>query len=140
MLVSYDCFLETASLNMFGSSKHLLKVFVSCFIPVIMFLIALVVFSLIKMILCGWIMYLRWMSIAIITILFNLYSNTASLILSIFNCKTIEDDIWLVRDLDLICWKGSHSKWAFMFGIPMIIFFIFGLPILGILLLTLRWK
>ena len=46
----------------------------------------------------------------------------------------------MVWDLGMICWKGSHAWWAFMFGLPMIIFFVFGIPILGIFVLFLSWK
>jgi len=90
---------------------------------------------MIKLILWKRIMFFRWICIAIITILFNLYSNTTSLILSIFNCKQIEEDILLVRDLKMECWTGSHAWWAFFYGVPMIIFFVFGIPLLGVLIL-----
>lgn len=140
MIVSYDCFLVSTNLNIFGSSKHLFKVFVSSFLPLIFIGIAFIIFLCCKLILWKRIKFIRWILIGIITVLFNLYSNTTSLILSIFNCKKIEDEILLLRDLEIKCWTGSHAWWAFMFGIPMIILFVFGLPILGCVVLYLNRK
>jgi len=86
MIVSYDCFLDTTNLNMFGSSKHLFKVFISSFLPLIVIGIALVVFLFVKMIFCKRIRFFRWIVIGIITIIFNMYPSITQLILSIFNC------------------------------------------------------
>jgi len=140
MIVSYDCFLEATKLNMFGASKHLLKVFISSALPVIFISVALVAFSIMKLILWKRIRLIRWILIAIITILFNLYSSTTSLILSIFNCQTIETTARLRRDYELKCWVDSHARWAFFYGVPMIVFFVFGLPIFGILVLFFNRK
>lgn len=140
MIVSYDCFIESTQLNLFGSSKHLFKAFISSFLPLIFIFISLIIFTFVKIIFWKRIKFLWWILIAIVTVLFNLYSSTTSLILSIFNCSRIENTIWLNWDLELKCWTGSHSRWAFFFGVPMIIFFIFGLPLLGILILCLNRK
>ena len=138
MIVSYDCFLVSTNLNIFGSSKHLFKVFVSSFLPPIFIGIALFIFLIFKLILCKRVKFIWWILIAIITVIFNLYSSTSSLILSIFNCKSIEENQYLSWDLEIQCWKGSHARWAFLYGIPMIIFFVFGLPLIGALILFLN--
>ena len=140
MIVSYDCFLDTTQLNIFGSSKHLFKAFVSTFLPVIFISIAIIVSIMFKLILWKRIRLIWWILIAIITVLFNLYPNTASLILSIFNCYKIEGVFRMRRDLEIKCWEGSHNWWAFYFGVPMIVFFIFGIPILGIVVLFFNRK
>ena len=140
MIVSYDCFLEATKLNMFGSSKHLFKVFISSFLPLIFIGVALIAFTFMKIIFWKRIRLIRWILIAIITVLFNLYSSTTSLILSIFNCQMIETTVRLWWDYELKCWVGSHAWWAFFYGIPMIIFFVFGLPIFGILVLFFNRK
>jgi len=140
MIVSFDCFIESTHLNIFGFSKHVFKTFISSFLSLFVFLIVLIVFSIIKLMFRKSIRFIRWICIGIITILFTLYANTTSLILSIFNCKTIEDDKWLVWDLEMICWKDYHAWWAFFYGVPMLVLFVFGLPILGILILFLNRK
>jgi len=138
MIISYDCFIEETKLNLFGSSKHLFKVFLSSFLPLIFIIAALIIFSFLKIILWKWIRLIWWILIAIITILFNLYSSTTSLILCIFNCQTIESTIRLRRDYELKCWVDAHARWAFFYGVPMLVFFVFGLPIFGILVLFLN--
>lgn len=80
------------------------------------------------------------MAISVLTILFQLYNNTSSLVLAIFNCTGIEGVLRLQRDMDLRCWTSNHMRWAFGFGIPYTVLFILGLPILGIVFLTINRK
>lgn len=140
MLVSFDCFLENTNLNIFNSSKFLFKVFVSAFTPFVLILLFLFMSLIVKAIFRKFVLLLRLFVISILTILFTMYSSTSQLILSIFNCKQIEDLTLLERDLHVECWSVSHMRWAFGFGIPFIILFIFGLPIFGILFLRIKRK
>ena len=39
--------------------------------------------------------------------------------LSAFACKEIEDgEYWLIDDLDIRCWHGSHTKYALFIALP----------------------
>ena len=143
MVVSYDCLLEDTRLNLFGSSDYIFKTFVSVFIP--FFLIALttlfwmVAYAL--LICCRKKINLkRYIIVSIISIMLLMYPNTSSMILSLFKCREIGGLPYLERDMMLECWKGSHQSWAYFFGIPYMIFWVFGLPLLGIVFLTINRK
>lgn len=139
MIVSFDCFLEQSKLNIFGSSKFLFKVFISSFFPLLLILLFIFLSSVVKCILCKRVLFKWLIVISGLTILFTMYSNTSQIILSLFNCKTIENERLLERDLEIPCWKAIHMWWAFGFSLPLLILFVFGLPILGIVFLWFKW-
>lgn len=139
MIVSFDCFLENTNLNIFNSSRFIFKCFISAFFPFILILFFTILSVLVKLFLWKWVILIRLIVISVLTILFTMYSSTSQLIVSIFNCKEIESETYLEWDLELKCWDSSHFRWAFGFGIPFIILFIFGLPVLGIVFLRL-WR
>lgn len=139
MILSYDCFIKE-TFKIFGNSLFVFKVFLSSFIPLII-LILLWLFGILgKIILWKKLNYKRLMVITIITIFFNLYSGTSSNIINLFNCKNIEDKSLLTWDLTVICWKDQHLIWALAFGVPFMIFWIFGLPLFCILFLCINKK
>lgn len=51
MVVSFDCFLQSTRLNVFGSSDYLFKTFVSAFLPFVLICISLCVSLFVKLIL-----------------------------------------------------------------------------------------
>lgn len=55
--------------------------------------------------------------------------------LSLFNCVTVEDKLYLLRDFGVECWKGKHLFWVLLNGVPMILVWVFGLPLFGLLML-----
>lgn len=51
---------------------------------------------------------------------------------SIFNCAHIfnDDKLYMVSDMSIPCWVGSHRDYAYHFGIPTIIIWLIGLPVI----------
>ena len=90
--VSYDCFLKQTWLNFFGSSDYLFKAFISGFVPFILIALSFIISIFFKVILRRKIRLTRWLIICSLTIMFQLYMNTSSLVLAIYNCMSIEDD------------------------------------------------
>ena len=131
MFLSYDCFIKS-TFPIFGSSFFIFKVFLSSFIPLLLAVVLLLMGLIAKGIFRKWLSYKRLVVISLITIFFNLYSGTSSNIINLFNCKTIEEDSLLTRDLTVTCWKSSHLIWSLAFGVPFMIFWVFGLPFFGI--------
>ena len=100
-----------------------------------------ILFSFIcKLILWKWLNLLRMITISTITIVFTLYSSTSSIILNLFTCRTIEDDLVLARDVKIKCWEGNHLRWSMGFGLPFLLLWVFGIPVLGIMFLFNRRK
>ena len=54
----------------------------------------------------------------------------------LFFCVEIDNgDKWLQQDLDIRCWDSTHIKWSLAIGIPSIILWILGIPLLGFYML-----
>ena len=52
------------------------------------------------------------------------------------NCYEIDTgELWLEADLDIECWSSLHKKWFFSVGIPLLIFWVFGMPLLAFAIL-----
>lgn len=62
------------------------------------------------------------------------------MIISIFNCKTIESEQRLSRDMQIPCWQERHLIWSIGWGVPMMLVWVFGFPIAGTLFLFFRRK
>lgn len=75
------------------------------------------------------------MIISSIIVLFLLHPSLTGMSMGLFNCYEIDSgEYWLFKDLSVRCWHGSHNSWAFGLGIPMIFFWVFGLPLVGFIL------
>jgi hypothetical protein len=54
---------------------------------------------------------------------------------AMFNCKSLDGSLYLQSDLEINCWDGNHDFTAKMLGIPSILVWIFGFPMLAFFLL-----
>ena len=54
---------------------------------------------------------------------------------SLFACRSVCDDkrTFLRADLDVSCWEGIHSYYAFDLGLPMLFLYVIGLPVAALL-------
>ena len=70
--------------------------------------------------------------ISVWIILYLLHPTLTGMAMGLFNCYEVDTgQFWLYKDLKIRCWQGTHPVWAFGLGIPMIIFWIVGLPVIG---------
>lgn len=99
MIISYDCLLKETWLNFFGLSDFIFKTFVSTLLPFAILMVGVMFSILCKLLLWKWLNMLWMITISAITIVFTLYSNTSSLILNLFTCWTVEDELVLARDV-----------------------------------------
>ena len=52
--------------------------------------------------------------------------------LKLLSCQTLDDDnLYLVEDLDLLCWTGHHMTWAAVLALPGLFGYAFVFPLLG---------
>ena len=60
------------------------------------------------------------------------YPSLIIIFFDLFNCYKIEQgELWLINDLQLRCWHYDHLFWAFMIGIPGILFWVIGIPFIA---------
>ena len=70
--------------------------------------------------------------ISVIIVLFLLHPSITGMAMGLFNCYEVDTGkYWLYKDLRIRCWNGTHPAWAFGLGIPMILWWVIGLPVAG---------
>ena len=136
--LSFDWFAENTSMQAFTPSTTIFKLFLTGLLPLGLIFLFSVVF---------WILYLtgiKWFKdlkrniiISVIWIIYLLHPTLTKSSLSIFQCTTVDTDMKRVTIEMTIEWYSStHTFWALAVGIPMIVVWVFGMPIimLGILI------
>ena len=124
----------------YGSSEFIFKSFLTCLLVFPVLLFFYLVCLIYKAIWRSKTSLKRNLIISTLTILYFLHPNITEKILSFFKCVTIDDETRMTNDLKMFCWKSTHLKWGFGFFLPMILLWVLGLPILGIIFLTLKRK
>jgi hypothetical protein len=68
-----------------------------------------------------------------ISVLYLLYPNLCTEALQLFACQNVcnQKSGFLSADLNEPCWEGRHVHFAFGIGVPMIILYVIGLPLLA---------
>jgi len=140
MIMSFDCFLQETKLLIFGESTILLKALLISVMPIVIVLFFYFILFCLKLCLWWRISLKRLLVVCLITIIFFVYSNISSLIISLFSCTSINGVSRLSRDLELICWEGKHLAWTLGFALPLVVVWVFGMPFSGILFLSVFWK
>jgi len=73
----------------------------------------------------------------VLIILYLVHPSITKYALSLFYCVELDPgEYWLYRDLQIRCWTGDHMLWALAIGIPMILVWVIGAPLVGIIILT----
>merc|ERR1712166_28195 len=84
----------------------------------------------------------KW-HVAAVAVLYLLYPTLCTSSLSLFACRTICDDgkTYLRADLDEQCFAYDpdgtplrHATYAYVLGVPLVLLYVFGLPLLGLIL------
>mmetsp|Transcript_20803 Transcript_20803/g.19837 ORF Transcript_20803/g.19837 Transcript_20803/m.19837 type:complete len:239 (-) Transcript_20803:241-957(-) len=68
-----------------------------------------------------------------------LYPTITSYTFGIFNCVTIEEVSYLVRDFNVVCYSDSHIKSILVFGLPSLFIWVIGFPV-GLYIMLYRRK
>ena len=70
-----------------------------------------------------------------VALLYLVWPSLCSQTFSLFACRSICDDTttFLRADLDISCWEGVHAHYAFGLGLPMLVFYVIGLPVAALL-------
>jgi len=74
--------------------------------------------------------------VSIIVVIFLAHPTLTSNAFSMLNCYEIEaGEQWLQADLEIKCWNSTHTKWFFFVGLPMLIVWVVGMPVLALILM-----
>ena len=131
-MVSFDCFIQDFKINFFGSSEFIMKGFLSCFTPIVFVVTFSGVWAGWKIIRANKVDFKRYVVISGITILLFFHPTLTEKTLSLFKCISIDGRKRLIYDLELVCWEGTHLKWALFFWTPMFVCWVIGIPVVTV--------
>lgn len=74
---------------------------------------------------------------SIIILIFMTLPAVTTITFAIYNCIDVFSDgnTYLAIDMSLQCWTGDHEYYSNRFGIPIIVIWILGLPIIALIVL-----
>ena len=133
-LLSFDWFATSTKMTLFAPSTAILKVFMTAILPIILFLLAFIVWLILY-----WSFPKRFPDIkrnvvvSIITILFLLHPTLTKSALGMFQWIQIDDNISKMRiDMNITWYSGEHIAWWAFISIPMFIVWVFGCPLVAL--------
>ena len=82
------------------------------------------------------------MSASVVALLYLIWPGLCSVTFSLFACRSLCGETAKLRlraDLDEVCFQGRHAAYTYAVGAPMLLLYVFGLP-LGALLMVKRMR
>jgi len=121
VILSFDCFINDFKINFFSQSQYIMKSFVSCVIPVFIATFFILIFVVWKLIWRSKSSLKRNTTVVLITVIFFLHPSLTEKAFSFLRCVDIYETSRMLFDLEIKCWKGTHTYWAGAFAIPMVV-------------------
>ena len=76
---------------------------------------------------------------SVVVVIFLIYPSLITISFGLFNCYELDPgQMWLLKDLQIKCWGSDHRRWALIIGIPMLLFWVVGIPFTALLILIRR--
>lgn len=139
---SFDCFIKDYEIRMFAPSNALFKLFLYMFLPLILIgIISIGLFCL------KGILYAlnpaktfdlnRSIVVSMVGIVFLFHPTLTLESLSVFLCNKIDaDEYRMTYHMEYKCYSRNHLIWSALVGLPIIIVWVFGTPIITLIYLT----
>ena len=70
---------------------------------------------------------------SIIAILYLVWPMICSETFSLFSCRYVCENMHFNNDLNIQCWQGIHLFYVLLLGIPVIVLWILGLPLIALI-------
>ena len=136
--LSFDCFITNSQIKGPFSSNTFFKLFMTGILPLILISIISTIWIWVWFIKPSLIKDLkRSIAISFISIVFFLHPKLASSSVSIFECVEIDNNIYKVRiNTNMDCYSSEHILWWFYLGVTIILFWVIGLPLFALYLLS----
>lgn len=133
IILSVDCFIRE---NAIAIEPLFVKVILACFLPLGIILIACLIWAVLGLCFKSW-QIRRNIVISIIVLIFVQLPTISSITMAVYNCSDIFKDgnTYLANDMSITCWEGEQKKYAMNFGIPIILVWIIGFPILALIIM-----
>ena len=69
----------------------------------------------------------------IMTVLYFLHPTLTEKALALFRCRDIDGTSRMKYDFEVKCWETAHLVWTIGVGVPVMAFWVIGLPVFGII-------
>ena len=135
-MISFDCFLyDTGLVN--EINLVFFKVIISGLTPILLIVLFIIFFhARRKIIKEDYELFKKKIIISTIVILFLVHPSISDKVFKLFFCMELDQGkTWLKIDLDLRCWQEEHLKFILILGLPILVIWIVGVPVLGLVLL-----
>ena len=140
-LFSFDWFIEDYDIRAFSPSNLLFKSFLLALWPLMLITWVFVILLILKCIVY-WINHRfnydlsRYMVISTIWIIFLFHPSLTLESLRLFQWIQIDDDMFRMRQhMDYECYSKDHLNWAFLIGLPILVLWVIGMPIIALITL-----
>ncbi|CAI2387268.1 unnamed protein product [Moneuplotes crassus] len=139
---SYDCFIDDHEVRVFAPSISLFKQFLYLCLPVIIVLVMSACIVIIKVIFMKVrpnknFELRRAIVVSLICIIFLLHPKLTFEALSAFRCTQVDsNDYRMTLHMDFKCFSIDHIMWCFLVGVPILIIYVIGCPLIAFVLLT----
>ena len=136
-VLSFDWFAKSAKITLFAPSTPFMKAFLTAILPIILFLLIVVSFGILQLLFRKWFTdFKRNVVISTITVIFLLHPTLTQTAFGMFQCIQVDLNEYKVRiDLSMTWYSTEHLTWWFIIGLPMIVLFVFGCPIIALVIL-----
>lgn len=135
--LSFDCFSTDYEITGPFPSTVFLKLALSGILPIILFTLVVIIWIIVRWIRKRFVPNMeRYLVISFISILFLLHPKLAEQSLEVFKWVDIDDGIRKVSiDTNIDCYSFEHLKWWLFLWVPILIVWVLGIPIIGLILL-----
>lgn len=119
-----------------GTTEYF-KALLTAILPIILFIIPIILwfpFKFIPFFKISWRILRDRIVLSVIVLLFIVHPSVTGMAVGLFNCYSLNDKLWLYKDLSIECWTGTHKAYALGIGIPMIVLWVVGLPFTGFII------
>ncbi|CAI2367043.1 unnamed protein product [Moneuplotes crassus] len=137
VFLSFDCFIKDTEIKLFFDSNAIFKLFLLCFLPIILFCIIAVMWVFIYFVKRQWVPNpKRNLIISFITVVFLLHPKLTENSINLLRCSELDEDNKVVRiDTNIECFSSQHIKWIIFVSGPIILIWVIACPILALIII-----
>jgi len=136
--LSFDCFARDSELKGPFPSTAFLKLALSGLLPIMIFLLVALIWLIVRWMKKSFVPNMeRYLAISFISILFLLHPKLTEQSLGVFEWVDIDNGIRKASiDTDLDWYSKEHLKWCLGLGVPILVIWILGLPLVALFLMS----
>ena len=142
VFLSFDWFVSDYDIKGPFSSNKIFKIFLTAILPLVLLLVFVIIWVGLRILWKRLIPDLsRSITISFITIIFLLHPRLVQSSIAMFEWVTIDNNDRRVKvDLQESWFSISHIKWIFAIAVPILIVWVFSMPLIAILLLLINYN